>query len=88
MRTGIGFAAAYVGTQILPRFAPSLVNPVAGTSSAMIDLLLAGGGLYFALTDEGEVGDYATGVALVGVTQTLDRVADGIEGWLDSREAA
>lgn len=88
IRTAIGFSAAYVGTQILPRFAPSLVQPAAGTTSAVIDLLLAGVGGYFALTDDDELGDFATGAALVGVTQTLDRVADGIEAWMDKREAA
>lgn len=84
LRTGIGFAAAYVGTQILPRFAPSLVQPAAGSTSTVIDLLLMGGGAYLAFTDDGELGDYATGAALVGATQTLDRLTSTIEGWLDS----
>jgi hypothetical protein len=79
LRTGIGFAVAYVGTQILPRFAPTLA-----ANQMVVDLALAGGGGYFALTDDSEVGDFATGVALVGLTQTLDRAVTSIEGWLDN----
>lgn len=79
LRTGIGFAAAYVGTQVLPRFAPTLA-----ANQTVLDLLLVGGGAYFAFTDDSELGDYATGVALVGATQTLDRLVTTLEGWLDA----
>lgn len=84
LRTGIGFAAAYVGTQILPRFAPTFTQPVAGTTSTIIDLAVLVGGGYLALTDDSEIGDFATGAAMVGLTQTLDRAVSGIEGWLDN----
>jgi hypothetical protein len=87
MRGAIGFAGAYVASAILPRFAPTLSQPVGGTTSTLIDLGIALGGGYLALTDDGELGDYAFGAALVGTTQTLDRVVTGIETWLDSRAA-
>lgn len=78
LRTGLGFAGAYVISSLIPRFAPSLA-----ANGALVDLALAGGGAYFAFTNEDEEGDYATGVALVGITQTLDRGVEMVEAWLD-----
>lgn len=77
IRTVVGFTATYVGTQVLPNFLPSMAE-YQGT----IDLLLAGVGGYFAITDDGPAGDYMLGVALVGGTQTLDNVGAKINEWL------
>lgn len=79
MRTALGFAGGYIASSLLPRVAPTF-----SANQAALDLVLAGGGAYLALTDEDEIGDYATGVAMVGITQTLDRGVALIEGWLDS----
>lgn len=87
IRGFIGYAGAYVASALAPRFAPSLLTPLGGTTSTLFDLGLALGGGYVAVTDDGELGDYAFGVALVGATQTLDRAIAGIETWLDSRAA-
>lgn len=77
MRTGIGFAAAYVGTQVLPSFAPTLA-----ANQQLVDLTLAAAGGYFAFTDDSEIGDYATGAALVGLTQTLDNLGTRIQEFI------
>lgn len=77
VRTGIGFGAAYVATQVLPNFLPSMVE-----HQATIDLALAAVGGYFAVTDDGPLGDYALGVGLVGATQTLDTVSLKINEWM------
>lgn len=79
-RTALGFAGAYVGTQILPSVAPSLPAGAQGT----IDIALAGIGGWFALTDDGPLGDYALGAAMVGLTQTLDNAGTKIQEWLNS----
>lgn len=76
-RTAAGFGGAYVATQILPAFAPSVAS-----KQATIDLLLAGAGGYFALTDDGEFGDFALGAALVGLLQTFDTISAKLQGWL------
>lgn len=69
MRTGIGFAGAYLLTQTASAFVPSLEE-----YQATIDLGLAIGGAYLAFTDDGPIGDYAVGAAMVGGIQTLDNV--------------
>lgn len=79
MRTAVGFAATYVATQVVPSFAPSVAE-FQGT----IDLLIAGGGIYVALTDDGPAGDYALGAAMVGSTQTLDNIGIKINEWLNA----
>lgn len=77
MRTGIGFAVAYVGTQVLlPTVAPTLAQ-----NQALVDGALALGGGYFALTDDGPAGDYGLGAGLVGGLQTLDNIGAKIAEW-------
>lgn len=76
-RTAIGFGVSYVGTQLLPLLLPS-VEPY----RPVIDGGMALGGGYMAFTDYSETGDYSLGIAMVGATQTLDRVAASIAAWL------
>lgn len=76
-RTAIGFAGAYVGTQVLvPMLAPTIAE-----NQALIDGALAVGGGYLALTDDGAMGDYGLGVGMVGTIQTLDNVGTKIQEW-------
>lgn len=77
MRTGIGFAGAYLLTQVAPSFAPSLA-----ANQGIVDTLLAVGGGAVALMDDGPMGDYALGAGLVGATQTLDNFGAKIQEWL------
>lgn len=79
MRTAFGFGATYLVTQLVPSFIPSVSE-----FQSTIDLVLAGLGTYFALTDDGPFGDYALGAALVGGTQTLDNVGTKINEWLSA----
>jgi hypothetical protein len=79
MRTAIGFGGTYLATQVLPNFLPSMAE-----HQATIDLAIAAVGGYFAVTDEGPFGDYATGAALVGATQTLDTVSSKINEWMNA----
>lgn len=81
LRSGIGFAAAYLGSQVLPVMLPTLAQ-YQGT----IDLVLAGGGLYYAFSDDSEMGDYGLGVGLVGATQTLDSIGTKIIDWWTLRQ--
>lgn len=77
MRTAIGFAGAYIGTQVLvPLMAPTLSQ-----NQQLVDGALAIGGGYLALTDDGELGDYGLGAGLVGGIQTLDNIGTKIQEW-------
>lgn len=89
MRTAIGFVGAYVGEKVAVHMMPSLtpdptspLNAVGG----LVDVGLAVGGIYFAVTDTGELGDYALGGAMVGSTQLLDRVVEGVINALDKKK--
>lgn len=73
IRYGIGFGVTMVVTQALPRIVPAIAE-----YQTWIDAGLAAGGIFFAVTDPSEFGDYMTGVASVGATQTFDNVADTI----------
>lgn len=84
MWTGIGFAAAYVGTQILPSLVPNMPEGAQGT----IDLLLGVSGAYFAFTDDGLLGAAATGWGMVGGVQTLDNVGTKLQEWFATAQAA
>jgi hypothetical protein len=84
LRTGIGFAAAYIGTQALPSLIPNLPDGAQGT----IDFLLGASGAYFAFTDDGPLGDFATGWGMVGAVQTLDNVGSKLTEWFQSAQAA
>jgi hypothetical protein len=77
LRTTIGFGGAYILTQVLPSFAPTLSQ-----NQALIDTGLAVVGGAGALLDDGELGDYALGAALVGATQTFDNIGARINEWL------
>lgn len=83
MRTAAGFAGAYLVTQALPSFAPTLA-----ANQTVIDAGLALGGAYLAFTDDGELGDFATGAAMVGAIQTLDNLGAQIQAWAAARNAA
>lgn len=86
MRTGLGFGVAYVGEKVavhaLPTLTPDPDSPL-NVVGGVVDLALAGGGIYLAVTNTDELGDYATGAAMVGVTQLLDRVVDAVIGVID-----
>lgn len=73
IRTGIGFAGAYVVTQVLPSFAPSLKQ-----HQAAIDFVVGAAGAAGALLDDGPLGDVAVGVGLVGGIQTFDNVGQAL----------
>lgn len=90
LRFGLGFAGAYVAEKLAVNLLPSLtpapdspLNAVGG----IVDAGLAAGGTYFAVTDKGEVGDYATGAAVVGGTQFLDRLVGVLQGLLNRNAA-
>ena len=80
VRVGIGFAAGYIGEKIATEFLPNVADTT-------IDLALAGGGGYLAFTNEDDLGDYALGAALVGTTQTLDRIWETVRGLLNRNGA-
>ncbi len=77
MRTLAGFAGAYVGTQVL---LPA-VSPTIAENQALVDGVLAVGGGLAALADDGAIGDYGLGVAMVGTIQTLDNIGAKIQAW-------
>jgi hypothetical protein len=90
MRFGIGFAVAYAGEKIAVQMLPSLTpdaNSPLNAVGGVVDLGLAAGGGYLAVTDDGELGDYAAGAAVVGLTQFLDRGVDAIVGFLNRNAA-
>lgn len=90
MRTAIGFAGAYVGEAVLVQMVPSLTPDPTSPLNAVggiVDLALAGGGIYFAVKDHGELGDYALGAAMVGSTQLLDRLVGAVTTFIASRGA-
>lgn len=79
IRFATGFAVTMGVTQILPRLVPSIAE-----YQTWIDLGLAGGGLYFGVTDPGEFGDYAVGAAAVGGVQTIDNVSNAIADFFNA----
>lgn len=79
IRYGIGFGVTMVVTQALPRVVPAIAE-----YQTWIDAGLALGGGFFAVTDPSEFGDYMTGVASVGATQTFDNVANAIADFFNA----
>jgi hypothetical protein len=89
IHVGLGFAAAYAAEKLavnnLPSLTPDPDSPL-NAVGGVVDLALAGGGGYLAATDMGPRGDYAMGAALVGITQLLDRVVEGIQNVINKRQ--
>jgi len=83
VKMAVGFGGAYLVTQMLPALVPG-----SAASQGTVDIALAGIGGYFAVTNDGELGDYALGAALVGALQTLDNVGARVSTWLEQRRTA
>lgn len=77
LRTTGAFFGTYIVTQA---FLPSM-SPAIAENQPIVDALLGIGGGALAMMNDGPLGDYALGVALVGGIQTADNIGARIQQW-------